>query len=354
MSAERPSLGRRNFFKLTGVAVGISALFYYLGLTERPKPVSPGDDLPEYADDEIGFPVFRAPYFQKDAQLAAFMFSADIAGLSALCDHSLNTVESSPYQYVPLTSSILLVYADMRVSSLDERDSQVGFIPETEVGFWVLTVAMKKTATGHIPHHLAWFLPWLLVDESNSIATGREVYGFNKLGGEFHKPQEITSPEFTADVLGFEKFDSAAIAKKTRLLELSSASPQSSQSRWKDWSSAQREITGALLGNIRPDLTGGILEFATRAITDNIPLVFLKQFRHSGNSRKACYKTIVEAPLRVKEFREGGVFSQSHKLVLNRLDSHPFAQKLGLKDEQISVLSAWMKVDFILDNGVEL
>ena len=242
----------------------------------------------------------------------------------------------------------------MLVSSLDERDSQVGFIPETEVSFWVLTVAMKKTSTGHVPHHLAWFLPYLLVDESNSIATGREVYGFNKQAGEFRKPQDITSPQFTADVLGFKQFNPTAIALKERLLELNPMAAESTQNKWRDWNSAKTELMSALLGNIRPDLAGGIVEFAARAITNNIPLVFLKQFRHSANSKKASYKVIVEAPLKVKEFYGGGLFSQPHKLTLNHLDSHPFARKLGLKDEQASTLSAWMKVDFILDHGVEL
>lgn len=354
MSNERSNLGRRDFFKLTGGAFGIAALSYYLGLTDRPKTASPSDNLPDYADGDLSFPVFRAPYFQKDAQLAAFMFGADIASLTTLCDQTLNSLESSPYKYVPLTSSLLLVYSDMLVSSLDERDSQVGFIPETEIGFWVLTIAMKKTSTGHVPHHLAWFLPYILVDESNSIATGREVYGFNKQAGEFSKPQDVTFPQFTADVLGFKQFAPTAIAQKERLLELNPTSAGSTQSMWKNWDTAKIEFMSGLLGYIRPDLAGGIIEFAARAITDNIPLVFLKQFRHSADSQKACYKAIVEAPLKVKEFYSGGLFSQPHKLTLNHLDSHPFARKLGMQGEQTSTISAWIKVDFILDHGVEM
>ena len=354
MGNERSNFGRRDFFKLTGGAVGIAALSYYLGLRDHPKPASPGDELPDFADGDLGFPVFRAPYFQKDSQLAAFLFRADITSLTTLCDQTLNSLETSPYQYIPLTSSILLVYADMLVSSLVERDAQVGFIPETEVGFWMLTAAMKKTSTGQIPHHLAWFLPYLLVDESNSIATGREVYGFNKQAGEFHKLQDITSPQFTSDVLGIKKFDPAAIARKERLMDLSSMSTEKAQSKWKDWSAAKRELMSGVLGSLRPDLAGGIVELAARAITDNIPLVFLKQFRQSSNSKKAAYKVIVEAPLKVKEFYDGGLFSQPHKLTLNHLDSHPFARKLGLKNEQTSTLGAWMKVDIVLDHGVEL
>ncbi len=354
MSKEQSNLGRRDFFKLTGGAVGIAALSYYLGFTDRVNPALDSAAFPDYADGGLAFPVFRAPYLQKDVKLAAFLFRANVENLTLLCDQTLNSVESSPYKYIPLTSTALLVYADMLVSSLDERDAQMGFIPETEIGFWVLTVAMKKTASGHTPHHLAWFLPYLLVDESNSIATGREVYGFNKQAGIFQKPQEHISPQFSADVLGFQKFDPASIAQTERLLELNSVSAEPTQSKWKDWSSARSEFMSELIGNIRSDYAGSMMEFATRAITDNIPLVFLKQFRDSADSKKACYKTIVEAPLKVKEFSDGGLFSQPYVLKVNHLDSHPIAGRLGLKNEQSSLLAAWMKVDFVLESGVAL
>ncbi len=353
MKDNTPSSGRRDFFKLTGGALGIAAISYFFGLTDRAKPVPPSDELPDYEDGEIGVPVFRGPYLQKDTQLASFLYHADIVRLTALCDQTLNTVESSPFKYIPLVPNVLLVYADMLVSSLDERDSQIGFIPETEVSFWVLTIAMQKTSDGHTPHHLAWYLPYLLVDEGNSIATGREVYGFNKQAAEFEKPQKIRSPQFNADVLGFKQFAPIAVARKERLLELKPSSAETSQSKWKDWNSAKSEFAGELLKNIRPDLASGIVEFASRAIIDNVPLVFLKQFRHAANPRKVSYKAVVEAHLRIEVFHEGGPFSGPYRLTINHLDSHPFAQKLGLKEEQISTLGAWMKVDFVLEHGVE-
>ena len=354
MSDERSNLGRRDFFKLTSGAVGIAALSYYLGIADRFKPSLSSDALPDYSDNGFGFPVFRPPYLQKDVSLGAFVFRADPSAVTLLCDQTLNSVDSSPYTYVPFTSSVVLVYADMLVSSLDERDTQIGFIPETEIGFWVLTIAMKKTSSGHTPHHLAWFIPYLLVDESNSIATGREVYGFNKQAGEFRKPQDIAIPQFTADVLGVEKFDPTSIARKERLLELNPASAESAQNNWMDLVSARNEFMSSLLADIRPELTGIMDEFVARAVTDNIPLVFLKQFRDSTDNQKACYKAIIEAPLKVKEFRDGGLLSQQHTLTLKHLDSHPFLQKLGLRTEQTSTLSAWMKVDFVLERGVVL
>jgi hypothetical protein len=354
MTNKRITLGRRDFFKLTGGAVGIAALSYYLGITDRSAPPAATSSLPDYADSGLSFPIFRAPYLQKDVNLGAFVFRADVSTLMRLCDQTLNSSAASPYTYIPLTSTVILVYADMLVSSLDERDTQVGFIPETEIGFWMLTVAMKKTSNGNVPHHLAWFLPFLFVDESNSIATGREVYGFNKQAGEFVKPQDITAPQLAADVLGFEKFSPLSIAQKTRLLELNAATAETTQSTWNDWTSAQTELMSSFLLDIRPDLASGMAEFLAHAVTDHIPLVFLKQFRDGTDSRKACCKSIIEAPLKIKEFYAGAVFSHQYNLTINHLDSHPLGQVLGLKDQQTSTLSAWMKVDFVLEHGIEV
>ena len=346
-------MGRRSFLKLAGGAVGISALSYYLGATNRVAPTL-DNSLPEYADNGLGFPAFRGPYLQKDARLAAFFFNADSESLTALCDRALNVSETFTYKYVPLTSSVMLVFADMLVSSRDERDVQVGLIPETEVSFWVLTVAMQKTQNGLVPHHLAWFLPYLLVDEGNAIATGREVFGFNKLSAQFQKPALIQQPDFTADVLGFKQFGKDSIAQRERLLALN-ASSSADITGVNNLDSIKNKMSAELFKNMRSNLGGGLLEFAARFINDHIPLVFLKQFRDAQNTHKACYQRLIEAPLKVETFFEGGIFLNSYTLNIASLASHPLAQNLGLSGaEQRSTLGAWMQVDFVLGNGMEV
>ena len=345
-------VGRRSFLKLAGGAVGISALSYYLGATNRVVPTL-DHSLPEYADNGLGFPAFRGPYLQKDARLAAFFFNADSESLTILCDQALNVSEAFTYKYVPLTSSVMLVFADMLVSSRDERDQQVGLIPETEVSFWVLTVAMQKTQNGLVPHHLAWFLPYLLVDEGNAIATGREVFGFNKLSAQFQKPTQIQQPEFTADVLGFKQFGADSVAQREGLLALS-ASSNADVTKVNNLDSVKNKMGAELLKNMRSNLGGGLLEFAARFINDHIPLVFLKQFRDAQNTHKACYQRLIEAPLKVETFFEGGIFLNTYTLNITSLASHPLAQNLGLSAEQRSTFGAWMQVDFVLGNGMEV
>jgi hypothetical protein len=346
-------IGRRNFLKLAGGAFGLSALSYFLGVTKRVVPPPP-DALPDYADNQSGFPVFRGPYLQKDARLAAFLFTANPESLTTLCDQTLNISKSFLYKYVPMTSSVMVVFADMLVSSRDERDSQVGLIPESEVSFWVLTVAMQETQGGYVPHHLAWFLPFLLVDESNSIATGREVFGFNKLAAQIQKPDQIQKPAYTADVLGFKQFGADTIAQRERLLELS-ASSAADLSRPSDLDSIKDGMVAELFRNMRTNMGGGLVEFASRFLNDHIPLVFLKQFRAAQNTRKACYQRLIEAPLKVESFFEGGLFAEPYTLSITSLASHPLAQSLGLTAaNQKSTLGAWMRVDFVLENGIEV
>ncbi len=310
--------------------------------------------LPDYADNGVGFPVFRGPYVQKDSRLAAFFFKADVEHLTTLCDQTLNVSGEFAYKYVPISSSLMLVYADMLVSSRDEREAQVGLIPETEVSFWLLTVALQKTHGGYIPHHLAWFLPYLFVDEGNAIATGREVFGFNKLAAQFQKPEKIQRPEFRAHVLGFRTFGTDCIAQREQLLELSPSSSTTSTQPG-NFESLKNKIANELLQSIPDSMRGSVVEFAARFINGHIPLVFLKQFRDVQNTHKACYQRLIEAPLQVERFYEGGLFPEPYTLNIASLASHPLSQNLGLNGAgQRSTLGAWMHVDFALDNGKEV
>jgi hypothetical protein len=299
--------------------------------------------LPNYADGGLGFPVFRAPYFQKDAQLAAFIFNADFDALSALCDSTLNVSADFEYCYKPISSSLMLVFADMLVSSRDERDARVGFIPEAEIGFWVLTLAWKK----NLPHHLAWFLPYIFVDEGNSIATGREVFGFNKQFARIAKPERLQKPEFSAEVLGFQQFGADKIAQPERLLHLRPFAASMSFDSG-DLKTIQTSLMDETLRQIRAGLDNNLVQVASRLLNDHIPLVFLKQFRDANDSRKACYQQVIEAPVKVEQFHEGGVFFRPYMLSLEALASHPLAKKLGLKNSQSSRIGVWMKVDFLL------
>lgn len=324
------------------------------------KKKVPRIGLPGYVDSDIGLPVFRGPYLQQDTEMAVLFFQADSDRLTALCDRYLTAPSEGQTKYVPLTSHVAVVFADMQATSGDARDRQVGRLPETEVSFWILTVAMKKVGGVFVPDHLAWFLPFLFVDESNVIATGREVYGFNKQAGQFQKPSSIQRPEFSLDVLGVKEFKPEAEGRVERLLDMRQVDHvvgDDPSSTWRSWENARTAITPEILKTLATDAKNKAAEIATLLVTHQMRLVFLKQFRDVVNTQQACYQAIVEAPLLVQTFRQGGFLAGKFVMSINQLDSHPLAAALGLhleNGEQPSAFGLWMKLDFMLGEGVEI
>ena len=338
-----PSLiSRRDFFLMGGSAVGGGALAAYYGLTKPPVAVATPKNLPRYVDNNHPFPILRPPYLQENVQLAAFLLAADGARLTALCDQFLNIPANNRFQFAPLLDSILLTYAEMQISSLDERDRQVGKMNETEVGFWMLTLVSRRVGDVWVPDHLAWFMPYLFVDNSYAIAAGREVYGFNKMRARFDKPEHIQRPLISMDVLGFKQFAPDAVAQMEPLLSITPPDGQAGDA-WANWDEAKADLQ---------DIAG--LGEITQLLNDNVPLVFLKQFRDAANSEAACYQSLIEAPMEVGTFRGGGWLPDGCRVTINPLASHPIAETMGLVVENgvMGVETAvWMQFDFVLRAG---
>jgi hypothetical protein len=349
------ALNRRDVLKLAGGALGLGALSYTAGLFNQAPPSLPaGDALPEYVDAGPGQPVFRGPYLQQQARMAAFLFPAGREQLSALCDRFLNLSPDAPYKYVPLLSSLVMIFTEMLVASLDERDRQVGLIPETELSFWLPLLALRKTGSGYLPDHPAWFLPWLFVDDGSAIATGREVYGFNKQQASFRKPEDPGDPQFVASVMGFKEYGPQARASLLPLVELkrSPGSSGAATPAWTGWPEAQSALAEGLSAQGGADPGAGWVDFAAQLVTERAPLVFLKQFRDAADTRRACYQALVEAPIKLKSFYEGGFLPANYELHINQLASHPLAAWLGLQSKP--ALAVRMSVDFTLGAGREV
>lgn len=349
-------LTRRDLLKLAGGALGLGALGYTAGLLNQPAPAAPaGEALPGYIDDGAGMPVFRGPFLQQ-ARMAAFLFPADQAQITRLCDRHLNLSPEAPYRYTPLLSNLVMIFSDMLVSSLDERDSQTGLIPETELSFWIPLLVSRKTGSGVVPDHLAWFLPALFVDDGSAIATGREVYGFNKQQAQFRKPDDTRDPLFAASVMSLREFGPSARAEMQPLFELK-RSPSSAPmpvETWSDWPTAQTALNSRLAAQIQPDPGSSFVDFAAHLVTDKPPLVFLKQFRDAADTRRACYQALVEAPLKIQKFGAGGFLPRGYELHIQPLASHPIAATLGLNSAQPASLGIWLNLDFSLEAGREV
>jgi hypothetical protein len=354
----RLSLSRRRFLRVLGG--GLSGVLGAAAAAGCTPQASPPDELPLYVDDGLGWPVFRGPYVQRQANIAALVLDAGSGALRQLCERCLNAPAGGQVYYAPLAPYVLLLFADMTISSLDARDRELGWMCEAELSFWLPTLAHRRLGGVWAPDHIAWFLPYLFVDNPYAIATGREVYGFPKTFGCFKRPASINKPELSLDVWGFERFGPEAEGKLQRLLEIrqageTNAEDQSSLDSWDELRTRLEKVLGVGAGSLTPTPSSDLPGL-------DVPLVFLKQFRAAAGTRRACYQAIVETRARVQAFRKGGMLKGTYQVDFSRLESHPLPQVLGLDGgsgqaggQSVAARAAlWLDLDFSLEEGVEL
>jgi uncharacterized protein with NAD-binding domain and iron-sulfur cluster len=320
---------------------------------------------PDYIDHGLGLPVTRGPYLLKDAKMTTLFLKADYQQLEAVCNKYINDpLGNAPIQYRPLLPYVILAYTDLTIRSLDEEARKVGWLPEIELSFWILTVALKRDGDLWLPDHLAWYQPYLFVDDADAIATGREVYGFRKVIGQFQPVTDFQSPEFMVETLAFKTFSPETEGKMQWLLKVTrQAEPaQGEPVQWDSGSAAHQAILRLLAGNetghVEVDWLEEAINLFEHFIEPEVPIVLLKQFRDATNPWKACYQAIIETPAKLNAFYKGGLLQAGKYLVsLNDLASHPLAQELGLQMEQgqqEAIPGFWVNIDFTLEDGTEI
>jgi hypothetical protein len=309
-----------------------------------------------------GEQVFCQPLELRQVRFTSFLFHADAAALQSLCDRYLNDPSGGALHYRPLLPRVLLGVADAgRIFPIDSPDQRKGWVRETDVAFWVPVARCSKLFGLSFTEQVAWFLPYVFVDNSWAFAAGREVYGFPKEMGAFQVPRRTTDPALiTVDTLAIDRFAPDAEATVRRLLEVRRTDAEPVGHPFQTWDEVEEvfeDFLHALLGTGGVSLPGlGLLAQAFQFVGQReLPLVFLRQFRDVADGRRASYQAVVEAMARVLQFREAGKLRGDYRLTLSDLDSHPVARELGLSAAGADALGAWyVDFDFELENGREL
>jgi hypothetical protein len=309
-----------------------------------------------------GEQVFCQPLELRQVRFSSFLFHADGAALQGVCDRYLNEPSGGAVHYRPLLPRVVLGVADIgRVFPIDSPDERKGWVSEIDVAFWVPVAAYSKLLGVSFTERMAWFLPYVFVDNAWAFAAGREVYGFPKEMGSFQVPRGPADPALiTVDTLAVERFGPDAPAQVRRLLEVrrtDAGHVGEAHESWQQIEEVFEDFLHVLLGSGGVSLPGvGLVAQALQFLSHReMPLVFLRQFRDVADGRRACYQAVVEALTRVLHFRHAGKLPGAYRLAVNALDSHPVVQELGLAGPEQDALGAWyVDFDFILENGREL
>ncbi|QLE58570.1 hypothetical protein [Nostoc sp. TCL26-01] len=326
---------------------------------------------PKYIERADG-QAFNQPYEIKGTKMYGFVVEGSMAKLQEICDKYLNDPNNGEIEYRPATNYLILTFNKIdSLSSIYPPDYDKGTVFEEEAIFWMLTVVGRKVGPFFIADRLAWFMPYLYVNNSPILVSGREVYGFFKQLGTFKIPDLDQQPDLlTVDTLVFKEFSPTSKSLDARLLEvqrLSTGEQHPDIKTWDTFEQAAKAIASLLFDNDEITIPGlqlplNLLEYLLGRI---VPLVTLKQIRDVENSKKACYQALIESPMQLQTFYGGKLFGFNNfgdqfQLKINNFASQPIVQDLGLGQgyapgsESVNIpvkLGFVLNFDFTLKDG---
>jgi hypothetical protein len=293
-----------------------------------------------------GTQVFRQPLALNGVTLHGFVLDAEADALQALCTKMLNGPAGGRARYLPLLPKVLLVFAAMdAASSTDPVHRNWGYVPEIDVSFFVPVAVLEPDGDGWEVVDLAWYLPYVFVDNSLAVATGREIYGFQKELGTFTIPSTETGHgAYTASTLVLDPFKPQTRATERQVLQVrrNDSGAVGLEKEWDDVTDAIGELFGGIsavgemvdqLDGTGVDLLDLTLNLFSYVKSTSVPMVFLKQFRDATDPTRACYQRVVTARADVDptSVRHAGPLWGDYTLTLADFASHPIASDLGLK-----------------------
>lgn len=305
--------------------------------------------------DRGGEQVYQQPILAKGVQFYGFVLRADVDRMQkAICDRYLNHPTNGHTDFRPAGPYVLLALCKLQsLSCVDPPYSQRGWFSEQEAAFWMLTVDRRR-------ERLLWFHPYIFVDSSYAMAMGREIYGFPKSIGWFQIPDNHENAELlTTDTVVLDKYSPQTHGSRQRLLEVRKVAEGPTDKPPTTWNSHEDAAKTAFeLFKREGDLITD-LELTYHTIRDlihtQVPMVFLKQFRDVTDPKRACYQSVVEVTCKMTHFHRGGFLHGDYEVAVNRFQSHPIHEDLGLEDGSIRpVVSYWVEFDFEIGDGIEV
>lgn len=311
-------------------------------------------------DNEIVYP---PPYEQANTLLTAWIVPSPRDKQKALLDAHLNACcGGNPFEYRPLLSHVLLVLADIRrVTSLERGAARKGFIPEVDVCTWMLCGAFKEVGGKRQLDHLAWYVPYIWVTTADTMATGREVFGYPKAIGWAQLPEGPDDPgPLWADGLVLPTFSPESEVVQRRLFDLARGPERAGGAPPLRFGAAQkREAFEAIarrlheVGRCDCDFNFFVSTFE-ELLGGHVPMVFLKQFRDVKSSTGVAYQAIVEANATVNGFSGAGFLPGGWDLRMYSYASVDIPAHLGIQPRQNIDHGFYVDFSFSMDLGKEV
>ncbi len=293
----------------------------YLPALGAPPPLAP-----TYVDRVgRGEQAMPFPGVMRDADLQVFVLQGQAARAQSLVDRFLNNPSGQPGKYVVDTDMVLVSFMDAKMTS---GGASVGWLPDRECAVWI---AVKSGG-----RRLFW-MPYILVDTSIAMVTGREIWGFAKELGRMDYAPGVWRALGTT----FDPLDAATKGVEGELVV-----------------AEQTGIPG-LIGGLVSSISG-LAGLAAGFLVDELfgvpqpRVVNLKQFRDASAPGKAAYQSIVESRFDITNLVSAGIMAGTFEVRFPVHASHSIAPDLGLQVVNPVLAAFTIRMDFEALAGVEV
>lgn len=297
--------------------------------------------------------------------MASWMVPADQHAMQRTLDAAFKTPSAGAVDIRPLAPMAMLVAAKIaRGQSIPEPDHGKGWMPETDIGFWIPCARGQEKNGRFSIDALYWYQPYLFVDNVAALVTGRETFGFHKQSATCQMPtddaHEARVAVTTLVIREFTPSSEGDVIELFRLVDPARERRGPLERLWHEVEGVADAAGDALEGLIADALADWVPSwaFVRNFITDllcmNVPMVFLKQFRSIADPQLACFQAVTTAASKMTKWRGGGLLP-AHELTVVPTDSHPIARDLGLAASPLRCpVGFWTEFDFVLESGETL
>jgi hypothetical protein len=238
-------------------------------------------------------PEIPPPYVFPDITIQSYRLPATLSNLQQLCDQLLNIgdLEDRGFEYVAVAGFVdMEIVTYPKMSFAESPYSSWGFATQQEFYFRFFVWKFVYVSGVFFPEPLPEFcIPFIFVDNSWSMISGRNVIGFPKAMAEFSPPAVLGVNPFKVAIstpvlathLPTTKLQMMPIVK---IDPWPQGNPPVPNGVW-PWLDLGVELGDPLLNDY--------LELLQAAIPDAFAIVELKQFRDAASLTDACYQAVV-------------------------------------------------------------
>jgi hypothetical protein len=314
-------------------------------------------ELPDYVEYG-GRATAPPPFRHTEGTFRSYLLEADPKKIADLVERVYNVPAEGKVVYQPLFGEKVLMQTGAYRKAMSEAQGfdNWGYAMEAQISVWIPLAAGREEDGRFIAERVGMAVPYILVNNPMSYLGGREIYGYPKTLGIFHPPSAVGDPQQVEAFGGqFSPTNEATWCPLFGLSRTGAASQAAgTELPWRQIEEVLEAMPGAW-AEIAAGLPNvSVLESIVKVLLGEATLqVFLKQFRDVAdpgqNPPKACYRHVVEAPIRSLNTEMRPSFEE-WRVVIHHLDSHPIDDELGLYT-QTTRLGFEGKMDFVAEAG---